>query len=86
MNMSLKLSMVFFKLKELFGGYTEIVIRKITSGLMKHPCEYCKEKVQIDQRKTKIRRTRKGKYQKNLICNNNISLSIYKTSKIHIVF
>ena len=84
--MSLKLSMVFFQLKELFGGYTEIVIRKITSGLMKHPCEYCKEKVQIDQRKTKIRRTRKGKYQKNLICNNNISLSIYKTSKIHIVF
>lgn len=44
MNMSLKLSMLFFQLKELFGGYTEIVIRKITSGLMKHPCEYCKEK------------------------------------------
>ena len=44
MNMSLKLSMLFFQLKELFGGYTEIVIRKITSGLMKHPGEYCKEK------------------------------------------
>ena len=62
--MSLKLSMLFFQLKELFGGYTEIVIRKITSGLMKHPGEYCKEKTANWPKKDKNKENKKGKISK----------------------